>query len=157
MRDVFSWRLPRLYIELSIAFNDNNDKLELLILKLVIRIDNIAIPGLAYFITFPHVYKCLYYECKFGGGWLCWWFLRHTPLFTEHPTLGWNQAVTKHSDLLLLLARSIVAALSLAPPSTRLRLNFYWLPDSATISKFSFVDSKHKYRNKEYALFLLLT
>lgn len=46
MRDVFSWRLPRLYIELSIAFNDNNDKLELLILKLVIRIDNIAIPGL---------------------------------------------------------------------------------------------------------------
>lgn len=31
-----------------IAFNDNNDKLELLILKLVIRIDNIAIPGLAY-------------------------------------------------------------------------------------------------------------
>lgn len=48
MRDVFSWRLPRLYIELSIAFNDNNDKLELLILKLVIRIDNIAIPGLVY-------------------------------------------------------------------------------------------------------------
>jgi len=93
------------------------------------------------------------YECgrEWDGGMIC----SAPPTPRISPFFGMWSGCYKTFGLVI-VARSLYLSFPLARTTPFSgAIQFYWLSDSATISKFSFVDSKHTYRNKECALLLL--